>query len=55
MNETVYAVVDAGGDYLTADGGRTPASDEAQEFDSREEAQEACDRGTDRVVSWETE
>ena len=49
----IYAVVDASGEYLAADGGRTPASDEAQTWETREEAEAACDRATDRVVEWD--
>jgi hypothetical protein len=52
---TVYVVRDASGEYLSGKfaGERTPASDEAQEFDTIEEAHAACERATDRVVKWE--
>jgi len=57
MMETVYVVRDASGEYLSAkhEGERTPASDEAREFNSREEAQAACERATDCVLSREVE
>ncbi len=51
---TVYVIRDAGGEYLGADGDWTPASDEAQEYETREEADEACeecDRNTAKVLS----
>lgn len=56
--ETTYAVVDAGGEYIgaryTEHGlvahGRTPASNEAMTWETREEAAEAIERATDRVV-----
>jgi len=51
----VYVVRDASGEYLRADGGRTPASNEAHEYESREEAVAACDRATDRVFEREVE
>lgn len=51
--ETVYVVRDAAGEYLTPTGTRSPASDEAREFEAREEAAAACERGTDRVLSRE--
>lgn len=35
---TVYVVRDASGEYVAANG-RTPASDEAREFDTRDEAE----------------
>lgn len=44
-----YLVRDAGDEYLGADGERTPASNEAQQFGSREEAESAFDRATDHV------
>ncbi len=52
MMETtiVYVVRDAAGEYLRADGSRTPASNEAQEFETQREAQAACTRTTDRVL-----
>jgi hypothetical protein len=55
MSEHVYVVLDASGEYLTAKGGRTPASDEATEYESRQEAEAACTRATDRVLSREVE
>lgn len=50
---TVYVVRDAAGEYISGkhDGGRTPASNEAKEFEAREEAEAACERATDRVLS----
>jgi hypothetical protein len=53
MTQTYYVVQDASGEYLTSDGDRTPASNEAAEFETREEAEEACDRETDRVLSFD--
>lgn len=55
--ETVYVVRDASGEYVAnpETGNRTPASNEAYEFDSREEAVAACDRATDRVLSRDAE
>jgi hypothetical protein len=50
-NETVYVVRDASGEYLRADGKRTPASDQAREFETREYALAACERATDKVFS----
>lgn len=54
---TVFVVRDASGEYLSgkSEGGRTPASNEAKEFETREEAQAACERSTDRVLSREAE
>jgi len=54
--DTVYVVKDQSGEYLSGKraGERTPASNEAREFDSREEAQAACERATDRVLTRET-
>jgi hypothetical protein len=54
-NETVYVVRDASGEYIREIGSRTPASDEAHEFETREEAQAACTRATDKVLSREVE
>lgn len=51
--DTVYVVCDASGEYLRADGRRTPASNEAVEFESRKDAEAACDRATDRVIETE--
>jgi hypothetical protein len=55
MSESVYVVRDAGGEYLTAKGERRPASDEAAEYEDRQEAEAACTRATDRVLSREVE
>jgi hypothetical protein len=56
QSETVYVVRDASGEYLSGKhGGRTPAGDEAKEFATPEEAQAACERATDRVLSREVE
>lgn len=55
MSDVVYVVRDASGEYLRADGSRTPASDEAQEFDGLVQAREACARASDRVLERETE
>lgn len=53
--ETVYVVRDASGEYLRDASGdrRTPASDQANDFATAEEAQAACTRATDRVISRE--
>ena len=51
----VYVVRDASGEYVSANGKRTPASNEACEFATREEAQAACERATDKVLSREVE
>lgn len=51
----VYVVRDASGQYLRADGRRTPAADEAEEFDTLEEAQDACHRATDRPLRREVD
>ena len=48
--EQVYVVRDASGEYLRADGRRTPASNEACEYETHEEAQASCERATDRVL-----
>jgi hypothetical protein len=47
-NDTVYVVRDISGEYIRNAGTdrRTPASDEAQEFETQGEA-EACTRATD--------
>jgi hypothetical protein len=55
MAEQVYVVRDAAGEYLRENGRRTPASNEAKEFETRDEAQAACARATDRVLSREAE
>ncbi len=53
MNATtiVYVVRDAAGEYVSGKEGygRTPASNEASEFETREQAEQACTRRTDRV------
>lgn len=54
-SETVYVVRDASGEYIAANGKRTPASNEACEFETREEAQAACTRTTDKALSREAE
>lgn len=51
--ETVYVVRDASGEYIRANGKRTPASNEAHEYGTREEAAAACERATDKVLSRE--
>lgn len=49
--ETVYVVRDASGEYVkNIAGDRTPASNEAHEFDSRQQALAHCTRATDTVV-----
>lgn len=53
--ETVYVVRDASGEYISAKGGRTPASNEAREFETQDEAQAACERATDKVLAREVE
>jgi hypothetical protein len=55
--EKVYVVRDASGEYLSGkhEGERTPASDEAKQFGTREEAGAACERATDRVVEWDAD
>ena len=49
--EQVYVVRDASGEYLAANGNRTPASNEAIEFETSEDAHAACERATDKVLS----
>ncbi len=53
--ETVYVVRDASAEYIRVDGARTPCGDQAAEFDTIEQAREACDRATDRVLSREVD
>lgn len=51
----VYAIVDAGGEYYRGDGRWTPASNEACEYETRDEAETArveCGRTTARIVAW---
>lgn len=45
----VYVVRDASGEYLAANGKRTPASNEAIEFETRDAALVACERATDSI------
>ena len=54
-DQTVYVVRDAAGEYVRAGGRRTPASNEAQEFESFVAAQAACTRSTDVVLTREVE
>lgn len=49
--QAVYVVRDAGGEYVSPSGKRTPASDEAMEFETRKQAKAACSRATDKVLS----
>lgn len=51
--ETVYVVRDASGEYVRNEEGtkRTPASNEAYEFATVEDARAACTRATDKVLS----
>ncbi len=53
----VYVVRDASGEYVRDEEGttRTPASNEAYEFATREEAQAACSRATDNVYARDAE
>lgn len=52
----VYVVRDASGEYISGKHeGRTPASNEAKEFSTREDAQAACERATDKVLSRDAE
>ncbi len=55
--ETVYVVRDASGEYVRDVAGtkRTPASNEACEFASTEDAAAACTRATDKVLSRDPE
>jgi hypothetical protein len=53
-SETVWVVRDASGEYV-GQSGRTPASDEAREFETEAGAEAACERATDRVFSREVE
>jgi hypothetical protein len=57
MADAVYVVRDASGEYVADETGerRTPASDEAFEFASREAASAAAHRETDRVLVREDE
>jgi hypothetical protein len=53
----IYVVRDASGEYVRNAGTdrRTPASDQAQEFETQGEAKAACTRATDQVLSREVE
>ena len=55
----VYVVRDASGEYVSVrdDGSvrRVPASDQATEFETRDEAQQYVERATDRVLEREVE
>ena len=55
MKTIVWVVRDQGGEYISRkqEGKRTSTSIEAKEFETREQAQEACVRLTDRVLSRE--
>lgn len=57
QTRVVFVVRDASGEYVAIQdeyvSGRTPAACEAREFETREEAQEACTRTTDRVLTRE--
>lgn len=55
VTEKIYVVVDASGEYLTPSGKRSPASNEAREFESRRVAELARERETDRVVQMDAE
>lgn len=52
-SQTVYVVRDASGEYIGEGGRRTPASDEAYEFETADIARGNCARATDRVLSRE--
>jgi hypothetical protein len=56
-NEQVYVVRDASGEYVRDEAGekRTPASNEAYEFATAEEAAAACTRATDKVLARDPE
>lgn len=53
----VYVVRDASGEYVRDEAGekRTPASNEAYEFATAEEAKAACTRATDKVFTRDPE
>lgn len=57
MGDQVYVVRDASGEYVRDEAGewRTPASNEAYEFESRVQAEAACTRATDRIYSRDAE
>jgi hypothetical protein len=57
---SVYVVRDASGEYISGrydredsadQPNRTPAADEARGYETREDAEAACRRETDRVLS----
>ncbi len=52
MNQTVYVVRDASGEYVRDEAGEdwTPASNEAYEFADRDSAAAACTRATAKVL-----
>lgn len=54
MSDTVYVVRDASGEYVGVNG-RTPASNEAMEFANHDDAADACERATDRVLAREAD
>ena len=56
-SEKVYVVRDACGEYVRDEAGekRTPASNEAYEFATAEDARKACTRATDKVLSRDPE
>jgi hypothetical protein len=56
-DDTVYVVRDAGGEYVRDAAGekRTPASNEAHEFATADEARAACTRATDEVLARDPE
>ena len=51
----VYVVRDSAGEYVRPNGTRTPAGNEAAEFDTPEDARAACDRATDQVLARDAE
>ena len=55
LTMTVYVVRDASGEYLTESGGRTPASNEAHEFATLFEAEDACERTSDQALAREVD
>lgn len=52
LDVAYWVVRDASGEYLATDGDRSPCSYEASEFSSQEEAEEACERETDRAIAF---
>ena len=57
MKPIVWVVRDAGGEYISRkqEEKRTSDSLEAKEFETREQARQACVRLTDRVLSREVD